>query len=73
MKANAAPGLFDISGSANWANKADIGISVHRPEPKMPEVEIHVRKVRFKHIGQIGSLMMRWEKASGRYEVVLGV
>ncbi len=64
-----APGLYDISGSANWANKAFIGLSVHRPEPKMNETEIHVRKVRFKHVGKIGSLVMRWDKASGRYEV----
>ena len=65
-----APGLYDISGSANWANKADIGLTVHRPDPKTHETEIHVRKVRFKHVGKIGSLMMIWEKASGRYEVV---
>ncbi len=30
----------------------------------------HVRKMRLKHVGKIGSLVMRWEKASGRYEVV---
>ena len=64
-----APGLYDISGSANWANKCDCGISVHRPDPKMNETQIHVRKVRFKHVGKIGSLNMRWEMASGRYEV----
>ncbi len=67
-----APGLYDISGSANWANKADVGISVHRPDPKTHETEIHVRKVRHKHVGKIGSLLMRWEKASGRYEVAEG-
>jgi twinkle protein len=27
------PTLYDISGSANWANKADIGIVVHRDLP----------------------------------------
>ena len=24
------PTLYDISGSANWANKADLGVVVHR-------------------------------------------
>ena len=34
------------SGKADMkakANKAGVGISVHRPEPKIPEVEIHVK------------------------------
>jgi hypothetical protein len=26
------PTLYDISGSANWANKADVGLTVHRPD-----------------------------------------
>jgi hypothetical protein len=25
-----APTLYDIAGSANWANKADLGWAVHR-------------------------------------------
>lgn len=27
-----APGPYDIAGSAHWANKADLGITIHRPE-----------------------------------------
>ena len=65
-----APGLYDISGSAHFANKADVGITVHRPDPKTPDAEIHVRKVRFKHVGKIGCLRMRWEKSTGRYEAI---
>ena len=65
-----APGLYDISGSAHFANKADVGITVHRPDPTTPNAEIHVRKVRFKHVGKIGCLNMRWEKSTGRYEAI---
>ena len=65
-----APGLYDISGSAHFANKADIGLTVHRPDPKTFQTEIFVRKVRFKHVGKIGSQLMRWDKSSGRYEAV---
>ena len=67
-----APGLYDISGSAHFANKADVGITVHRPDPTTPNAEIHIRKVRFKHVGKIGCLQMRWEKSTGRYEVIPG-
>ena len=46
------PSLYDISGSAHWVNKADLGIVVHRnPNKVPPETEIHVRKVRFKSVG----------------------
>jgi twinkle protein len=62
------PTLYDISGSANWANKADIGIVVHRDPASDPfRAEIHVRKVRFKSVGKIGSVALRWDRATGRY------
>lgn len=40
------PGLYDISGSANWANKADYGLTYHRADPEANEAEILVTKVR---------------------------
>lgn len=40
------PGLYDISGSANWANKADYGLTYHRPKPKENKAIIRVHKVR---------------------------
>lgn len=40
------PGLYDISGSANWANKADYGLTYHRPDFKEPRAKIIVSKVR---------------------------
>lgn len=62
------PGLYDISGSANWVNKADIGIVVHRePEKKPPQTEIHIRKVRFRPAGQLGTVMLNYDKKTGRY------
>jgi len=62
------PTLYDISGSANWVNKADIGIVVHRDLERDPtRAEIHVRKVRFKSVGKIGTVSLRWDRATGRY------
>jgi twinkle protein len=63
-----APTLYDISGSANWANKADLGVVVHRDPNKDPlATEIYVRKVRFKQVGKIGVVTLRYDRATGRY------
>jgi twinkle protein len=62
------PTLYDISGSANWSNKADIGVVVHRsPEEDPTRADIYVRKVRFKSVGRIGGTSLRWNRATGRY------
>jgi hypothetical protein len=43
------------SGSANWANKADIGLVVHRDPNRDPtRTDIFVRKVRFKQVARSG-------------------
>lgn len=44
--ASKVPGLYDISGSANFANKADYGLTYHRPDPKLNRALIRVNKVR---------------------------
>lgn len=62
------PTLYDISGSANWANKADLGVVVHRAaEAHPPRTEIHVRKCRFKSVGRIGTVTLDYDPATGRY------
>lgn len=40
------PGLYEISGSANWANKADYGLTYHRPKFDQNLAKIIVNKVR---------------------------
>ena len=60
-----APTAYDISGSANWANKADNLISVFRGEDN--EAQIHVKKIRFKEVGHIGHVDLEYEDKSGRY------
>jgi hypothetical protein len=42
------PTLYDISGSANWANKADVGLVVFREETVPNTAGIRIRKLRFK-------------------------
>ena len=67
------PTLYDISGSANWVNKADLGLVVHRDFDKDPtRTDILVRKVRFKSVGKIGGISLRWDCATGRYLELAG-
>lgn len=62
------PTPYDISGSSHWRNKADNCVTVWRDmeQPELP-VQIHVQKVRFKHIGTVGMAELRWDRVSGRY------
>ena len=60
------PTLYDISGSANWTNKADVGLVVHR-NFDTNQAEIHVQKVRDKWVGQPGRVTLDYDKATGRY------
>ena len=65
-----APSLLDISGSANWANKADMGVVVHRASKSdegPPMAEIIVRKVRFKWFGRQGAATLRYDIPTGTY------
>lgn len=61
-----APALYDISGSAAFANKADIGIVVHN-EPGEP-TQIILRKSRFRRWGRKGNMAkLRLVPQTGRY------
>lgn len=44
-----APGPYDISASAHWANKADLGLTVH--SPIAGSAELHLWKSRFRRFG----------------------
>jgi twinkle protein len=61
-----APTLYDVSGSANFFNKADFGISVHRRREE-GYVEVHVQKVKFRHLGEPGMCTFRYNINNGRY------
>lgn len=63
-----APSLYDISGSANWHNKADLGIVVYRLfDTSPPQTEILIRKARRKWVGRIGKATLDYDVATGRY------
>lgn len=58
-----------ISGSQHWWNKADACITVWRAldDPGSQEVQIHVQKVRFKHVGRPGVVDLIFDRITGRY------
>lgn len=63
------PTLDLISGSQHWWNKADAGITVYR-DPSTPdaqEVQVHVQKVRFKHVGRPGLVELNYDRVTGKY------
>jgi twinkle protein len=60
------PTLYDISGSANFYNKADFGIVVHRNRVENT-VEVHVQKVKFRNLGEGGTALFQYNLTNGRY------
>jgi len=59
------PTMYDISGGAQWRNKADNGICVHR-DFENNKTTIYIQKIRFREIGQIGEMYLEY-KYSGNY------
>lgn len=61
------PGPYDISGSANWVNRTDLGLTVHSPEPGV--AELHIWKSRARRWGARSTLAtMDFDKFTGRYK-----
>lgn len=58
---NAPPSLYDISGSAHWANKPDYGLVYHRKDKSKNDGELIVAKVRKDYPGYCGSKRVRYD------------
>ncbi len=65
------PTLYDISDSAHWFNKADIGVVVHRASLiDDKETTIRVAKSRYgSEIGIPGEITAVWDEARTRFGV----
>ncbi len=62
------PTPWDVSGSAHWRNKADNCICVWRDvlDPRS-ETQIHVQKIRFRWMGQVGLGKLYYDDATGQF------
>lgn len=60
------PTLYDISDSAHWFNKCDLGLVIHRISPD--DTLVKVPKSRFHDIiGVPGSVLMQFSRDDGRF------
>ena len=65
------PTPYDISGGSMWRNKADNCVAVWRDFGKDDGIiEFHVQKVRFRQIGKIGCVHLKYLKPTATYEEV---
>lgn len=68
------PGLYNISGSAHWANKPDYGFVVHRPKKNLPDdhperncIDVIVTKVRMGLPGKEGKVTLNYDWRTSTY------
>lgn len=61
------PKGYDISGSAAWFAKADVGMTVHREEGSSSP-QIHIWKCRFSWVGKQGQTTLKYNPVTTRYE-----
>jgi len=60
------PNLYSINGSSHFFNKTDYGVTIFRRPSD--DVEIHVQKVKFRHLGGVGKVRMVNNVSNGRYQ-----
>lgn len=58
-----------IAGSQHWWNKADNCVTVWRDMENQDSqrIEVHVQKIRFKHVGRPGLVDLDYDRVTGRY------
>ena len=66
MKKTMTPEMYDVSGSAAFFNKCDFGLVVERNRGAKVTC-INVEKVKFKHLGDIGKAIFKYNEENGRY------
>lgn len=62
------PTMYDISGGAHWRNKADNGLCVFR-DFETNETTIFIQKIRFREIGKIGSVSLKYTHTGAYREI----
>lgn len=68
------PTPYDIAGGAHWRNRSDNCITVYRHISREgeedPDTEIHITKIKFREVGKIGVVKLRFDRLTGRYSSV---
>lgn len=63
---NEMPGLYDVSDSANWSNKADYGLVYHRPDKAQNQATLAVVKVRMGLPGRCDKASVKFDHRNSR-------
>jgi twinkle protein len=66
---NSTPGLYHISGSANWANKPDYGVVYTRPDKTTNVAKVYVTKVRMGLPGKEGDVELAYDWRTSSFEL----
>lgn len=67
-KVEPVPTPYDIAGAAHFMNKPDFCIAVWRDRSDVSSpVQIHVQKVRYRHVGKDGLARLKFDLVTGRY------
>lgn len=61
------PTLYDISGSSNWFNKPDWGITYYRNYEEGGKGEVYVQKAKYEHLGSTGVCELKYNMNNGRF------
>ena len=62
------PTPYDVSGSSHWRNKSDNCICVWRDVTSpLKDTHIHVQKIRFREVGNVGVCKLYYDRETGRY------
>lgn len=61
------PSLYDLAGSAHFANKADYGLIIHRDNMGGTEIDARVVKVRMGLPGKPGHARLSWDQSLSEY------
>lgn len=63
------PTPYDISGSAHYRNKADNAVTIWRNvgHDDQAVTDVHVQKIRFKEVGRVGLVSLRYDPISGAF------
>jgi twinkle protein len=76
MNKGEVPTLYDISGSANFYNKTDYGITIHRKVgdegTMINEVDAYIQKIKYKHLGNQGVINLKYDYDTGRFNPSVG-
>lgn len=63
------PSLYDLAGSAHFANKADYGLIIHRDDMAGTQIEARVVKVRMGLPGKPGRVFLNWDQSLSDYRL----